>query len=200
MGSHTQTTDSSRTLLNFWKTRKQRKCKSLSRPSQGKQSPSRLSPLILLRMSKLRFRTKKEFPQTNRDLSLLVSSWRMEELFLITTFRRRAPFISFSVSEVACRSLSRPSPAKPSLWRWNHLIPLKMLRQRSRTRKEFPQTSRGLYLLVSSWRMEELSLTTTSRRRAPFISFFVSEEETKSVAHSLHTSMWIWLIWWFLHF
>merc|ERR1711970_1020652 len=115
MGSHTQTTDSSRTLLNFWKTRKQRKCKSLSRPSQEKQSPSRLSPLILLRMSKQRFRTKKESLQTSRGSFLQVNSWRMEELFLTTTSRRRAPFISFSVSEVACRSLSRPSLEKPSL-------------------------------------------------------------------------------------
>merc|ERR1711936_728415 len=108
MGSHTQPTDTSNTLLNFCKTREQRKCKFLSRPSQGKQSPSRLSLLILLRMSKLRFRTRKESPQTSRGSSLQGNSWRMEEHFLTTTSRKRAHFILFSVSEVACRFLSNP--------------------------------------------------------------------------------------------
>merc|ERR1711936_1249649 len=40
-----------------------------------------------------------------------------------------------------------------------------MSRPRSRTRREFPQTSRGRSLLESSLRMEELFLTTTSRMR-----------------------------------
>ena len=37
-------------------TKRKRKCRSLWRPSPGKQSPSRLSPLIPLRMSRPRFR------------------------------------------------------------------------------------------------------------------------------------------------
>merc|ERR1712117_761126 len=40
-----------------------------------------------------------------------------------------------------------------------------MSRPRSRTRREFPQTSRGSSSLESSLRMEEPFLTTTSRRR-----------------------------------
>merc|ERR1719479_409721 len=39
-----------------------------------------------------------------------------------------------------------------------------MSRPRSRTRKEFPQISSVSSLLENSWRMEELFLTTTSRR------------------------------------
>merc|ERR1711923_541875 len=58
-----------------------------------------------------------------------------------------------------------------------------MSRPRSRTRREFPQTSRGSSLLESSLRMEEPSLTTTSRRRALSILCSDLEEETKFVAH-----------------
>merc|ERR1712149_142886 len=59
---------------------KQRKCRFSSRPLQGKLSPLRLSPLIPLRTSRLRFRTKRESHLTNRGSSLLESSWRTEEL------------------------------------------------------------------------------------------------------------------------
>merc|ERR1712063_231686 len=58
--------------------------------------------------------------------------------------------------------------ARPSPWRLSHLTPLRMSRPRSRTRREFPQTSRGSSSLVSSLRMEEPFLITTSRRRALF--------------------------------
>merc|ERR1711936_1140091 len=56
---------------------------------------------------------------------LLASSWKMVAPCLTITSRRRAPFILFSVSGVECRSLSRPSLVRPSLWRWNHLTPLR---------------------------------------------------------------------------
>ena len=49
----------------------------------------------------------------------------------------------------------------------------------NRTRREFPQTSRGWSLLESSWRTAGPSLTTTSRRRALSILCSDWEEETK---------------------
>ena len=124
-------------------------------------------------------RIRKAFPLISRGSSSLESSLRMEGPFLTTTSRRRALFILCSDWEEECRSLSRPSLARPSLWRLSHLTPLRMSRPRSRTRREFPQTSRGWSLLESSLRMEELFLTTTSRRRAPFILCSDWEEETK---------------------
>merc|ERR1712106_1295714 len=51
-----------------------------------------------------------------------------------------------------------------------------MSRPRSRTRRESPQISRGRSSLVNSWKMVALCLTTTSRRRAPFILYSVSGE------------------------
>ena len=49
----------------------------------------------------------------------------------------------------------------------NDLILLKFNNFFYRTRKEFPRTSRGSSSPESSWKMEGLFLTTTSRRRAP---------------------------------
>merc|ERR1712123_48632 len=50
---------------------------------------------------------------------------------------------SHSVSGEVCRSSSRPSLARPSLWRLSPQTPLRMSRPRSRTRRESPQISRG---------------------------------------------------------
>merc|ERR1712106_1143187 len=53
-------------------------------------------------MSKLRYKTRKEFPQISRGLSLLVNSWRTEEHCQITTSRRRALSTLCSVLEEEC--------------------------------------------------------------------------------------------------
>ncbi|CAD6228493.1 unnamed protein product [Miscanthus lutarioriparius] len=66
-----------------------------------------------------------------------------------------------------CRSLLRPSPARPSPLRWSLLTPLTTSRLRFRTRRASPQTSSGSSLPASSSRTGARLLTTTSRRRAP---------------------------------
>merc|ERR1712228_48730 len=59
-------------------------------------SPSRSKPPIPSKMSRPRFRTKKESHQTSNVLSSLVSSWKTVELFPTTTSRKSQPFIWFS--------------------------------------------------------------------------------------------------------
>merc|ERR1711915_738220 len=110
----------------------------LARPSLLK-----LNPLTPLRMSKPRSKTRKEFLQISRGRSLPASSWKMEGPSLTTTSRRSPLSILCSDLGVACRSLSRPSLARPSLLRLNPLTPLRMSNPRSKTRKEFLQISRG---------------------------------------------------------
>merc|ERR1711910_41962 len=113
---------------------------------------------------------------------------------LTTTSRRSPPSILCSDSEEACRSLSRPSLERPSPSRLSPLTALRMLKPRSRTRRESPQTSRGSSLLESSSRMGGHSLTTTSRRSPPSILCSDSEEETNFVAQlrlSNFCSVWI---------
>merc|ERR1712128_13087 len=61
------------------------------------------------------------------------------------TSRRRAPFILYSVSGEVCRSSSRPSLARPSLWRLSPQTPLRMSRPRSRTRRIPPDQQRLIF-------------------------------------------------------
>merc|ERR550519_2651248 len=92
-------------------------------------------------MSRQRSRTKKASHQTSNVRFLLESSLRMEELSPITTSKRNLPSTWSCVSAEECRFLSKPSRERPSLWRLRPQTPLKMLRQRSRTKREFLQTN-----------------------------------------------------------
>ncbi|XBJ03767.1 hypothetical protein VPH35_022836 [Triticum aestivum] len=118
-------------------------------------------------MSRPRSRTRRAFPRTSSALSLLASSWRMAVPLLTTTSRRSPPFTLSSAFGEACRSSSRPSPARPSRLRWSLLTPSTTSRPRSRTRRAFPRTSSALSSQASSWRMAAPSRTTTSRRSPP---------------------------------
>ena len=72
------------------------------------------------------FRTRKVFHQISNVLSLPVSSSKMEEPFLITTSKRNPPFIWFSVFVGVCKSSSRHSLERQSLWKSKHLTLSKM--------------------------------------------------------------------------
>ncbi|XBH77184.1 hypothetical protein VPH35_103695 [Triticum aestivum] len=87
---------------------------------------------------------------------------------LTTTSRRSPPCTLSSALGEACRSSSRPSPARPSHLRWNPPTPLTTSRPRSRTRRAFLRTSSASSLPASSWRMAALLLITTSRRSPPY--------------------------------
>merc|ERR1711904_353780 len=155
-------------------------CKSSLRPLQERPSLLMLSQLTWARTSRPRSKTRKVSHQTNRDLSSLVSNSRMAEPSLTTTSKRSPPSTWFSDSEEVCKSSSRPSLVRPSPSMSSQLIPSKMSRPRSKTRKVSHQTSKDSSSQESSSRTEELSLTTTSRRSPLSISCSDSEVECRS--------------------
>merc|ERR1712070_1061820 len=152
------TTTSKRSPLSTWSSDLEVVCKSSSRPSLVRPSPSMLSQLTLLKTSRPRSKTRKVFLQISKDSSSLESNLRMEELSLTTTFKRNLPFTWSSDLEVVCKSSSRPSLVKPSLLMLSQLTPSKTSRPRSKTRKVSHQISKDLSSLESNLRMEELSL------------------------------------------
>merc|ERR1712125_4511 len=153
------------------KTTTKQKCKFSSRPSQERQSPSTLNSQTLLKTSKPRSRTRKVFPQISKDLSSLVSSLKMEELSRTTTSRRNQHFTWSSAYVVVCKYSSKPSLVRRSPLTSSNQTLLRTLRPKSRTRKEFPQTSKDLSSLVSNSKTVEPCKTITSRRNQPFTWF-----------------------------
>merc|ERR1712021_144917 len=139
-------------------------CKSSSRLSPGRPSPLMGSQPTQLRTSKQRSKIRKEFPQISKDSSSLESNLKMEELSPTTTSKKNQPFILSSDSEVVCKFSSRLSPVRPSPLMSSQQIPSKMLKQRSKIRKESLQISKDSSSLESNSRMVEHFLTTTSRR------------------------------------
>merc|ERR1712224_452294 len=140
------------------------------------------SQLTPSRMSRLRSRTRKVFLQISRDSSSLESSSKTAELSPITTSRRSPPSISSSDSEVVCRSSSRPSLVRPSPSMSSQQTLLRMSKPRSKIKKVSLQISKDSSLLESNSRMEELFLTTTSKRNLPSIWSSDSEEETEKAS------------------
>merc|ERR1712022_37459 len=88
-------------------------CKSSSRPSLVKPSPSMLSQLILSKTSRLRSKTRKVSHQISKDLSSLVNNSKTEEPFQTTTSKRNPLSTWSSDLEVVCKSSSRLSLVKP---------------------------------------------------------------------------------------
>merc|ERR1712139_235314 len=87
---------------------------------------------------------------------------------------------TFSTKQNICKFSSRPSLVRPSPSTSSQLTPSKTSRPRSKTKKVFLQISKDLSSPVSSSRMEEPSLTTTSKRSPLSISSSDSEVECKS--------------------
>merc|ERR1711998_475427 len=100
----------------------------------------------------------------SKDLSSPESNLRMEELSLTTTSKKNLPSTWSSDLEVVCKSSSKPSLVKPSPSMLSQLTPLRTSRLRSKTKKVSHQISKDLSSLENNLRMEELFLTTTSKR------------------------------------
>merc|ERR1712039_704442 len=157
------TTTSKRSPLSISSSDSEVVCKSSSRPSLVRPSPSMSSQLTPSRTSRLRSKTRKVSLQISKDLSSLESNSRMEEPFPTTTSKRSLPSISSSDSEVECKSSSRPSLVRPSPLMSSQLTPSRTSRPRSKIRKVSHQTSKDLSSLVSNLRTEEPSPITTSK-------------------------------------
>merc|ERR1711957_159361 len=82
-------------------------CRSSSRLSLERPSPSMSSQQTPLKTSRLRSRIRKVFPQISRDSSSLESNSKMEELSLIITSKKSPLSILSSDLEVVCKSSSR---------------------------------------------------------------------------------------------
>merc|ERR1711934_888083 len=108
------TTTSKRSPLSISSSDLEVVCKSSSRPSLVRPSPSMSSQLTPSRTSRLRSKIRRVSLQISKDLSSLESNLRMEELFQTTTSKRSLPSISSSDLEVECKSSSRPSLVRPS--------------------------------------------------------------------------------------
>merc|ERR1711935_1318009 len=155
-------------------------CRSSSRLSPVRPSPLMSSQQTQLRTSKQRSKIRKEFPQISKDSSSPESNLKMEELSPTTTSKKNQPFILSSDSEVVCKFSSRLSLVRPSPLMSSQQIPLRMLKQRSKTRKVSLQISKDSSSLESNLKMEELSQTITSKRNPHFIPFLDSEVVCKS--------------------
>merc|ERR1712010_410572 len=150
------TTTSKRSPLSISSSDLEVVCKSSSRPSLVRPSPSMLSQLTPLRTSRPRSKTRKVFLQISKDLSSLESNLRMEEPFQTTTSKRSLPSISSSDLEEVCKSSSRPSLVRPSPLMSSQLIPSRTSRPRSKIRKVSHQISKDLSSPENNLKMEEL--------------------------------------------
>merc|ERR1711865_417419 len=139
-------------------------CKFSSRLSPVRPSPLMSSQQIPSRMLKQRSKIRKVSLQISKDLSSLESNLKMEELSPTITSKRNPHFISFLDSEVVCKSSSRLSLVRPLPLTLSQQTPSRMLKPRSKIRKESLQISKDSFSLESNSRMVEHFLTTTSRR------------------------------------
>merc|ERR1711904_573468 len=94
------TTTSKRSPPSTWCSDPEEVCKSSSRPSLVRPSPSMSNQLIPSKTSRPRSKTRKESLQISKDSSSPESSSRTEELSLTTTSRRSPPSTWCSDSEV----------------------------------------------------------------------------------------------------
>merc|ERR1719265_2634338 len=83
-----QTTTSKKNLPSTWSSDSEEVCKSSSRPSLVRPSPSMLSQLTLSKTLRPRSKTRKVSHLISKDLFSLESNLRMEELFQTTTSKR----------------------------------------------------------------------------------------------------------------
>merc|ERR1712096_387760 len=92
MGVPSPTITSKRSQLYILYSVLEEECKFLSKHLQEKQLLLRLSPLIQLKMSKQRSRTRKVSPQINSVSSSPENNWKMVAPYLTITSRKSQPF------------------------------------------------------------------------------------------------------------
>merc|ERR1739841_493923 len=152
------------------------RCRSSSKHSLVRPSPSRSKAQTLSKQSKQRSKTKRVSLQTSNVLSSLASNSKMAAPSKTTTSKKSPPSTLCSGSVEGCRSSSKHSLVRPSPSRSRAQTPSKPSKQRSKTKKVSLQTSNVLSLLASNSKMAAPSKTTTSKKSPPSTLCSGSEE------------------------
>jgi len=180
-----QITTSKKNQLFTWSLDLEEVCKSLLRLLLERPLLSMLSQQTPLKMSRLKSKIKKESHQISKDSSSLESNLKTEELSPTITFKKNQLFIWFSDLEEVCKSSSKLLLEKPSLLMLNQQTPLKMLKLKSKIKKESHQISKDSFSLESNLKMEELFQTTTFKKSQLSTWFSDLEEVCKSSSRLL---------------
>ena len=123
-----------------------------------------LSPATPLRTSRLKSKTRRASPQISNASSSPASNSKTAEPFPTTTSRRSLLFTWSSDFVEACKSSSRPSPARPSPSMLSPVTPLRTSRPKFKIKRASPQISKDSSSPASSLKMVALYQTTTSRK------------------------------------
>jgi hypothetical protein len=180
-----QITTSKKNQLFTWSLDLEEVCKSLLRLLLERPLLSMLSQQTPLKMSRLKSKIKKESHQISKDSSSLESNLKTEEPSPTITFKKNQLFIWFSDLEEVCKSSSKLLLEKPSLLMLNQQTPLKMLKLKSKIKKESHQISKDSFSLESNLKMEELFQTTTFKKSQLSTWFSDLEEVCKSSSRLL---------------
>merc|ERR1740124_1693064 len=128
MGAHFQITISRRSQLCTWFFACVEECRYSRRHLLARPSHLMLSHPTQLTMSRLRFKTRRVFPQISNVSFLPESSWRMGAHFQITISRRSQLCTWFFACVEECRYSSRHLLARPSPLMLSHPTRLTMSR------------------------------------------------------------------------
>jgi len=127
------------------------------------------NPMTRFKMSRRRFRIKRESHLSNSDWFSQESSWRMDVLYRITTSKRNRLCIwCCDCVVVRCRFSWRLWPERRLLWMLNRMIRFKMWRPRSRIKRESHLSSNVSFSPESNWKMDVLCPIITFKRSLPF--------------------------------
>lgn len=151
---------------------------------------------------KAKIQGKEGIPQISRVSFLLASSLKMGIPFPITRSRKSPLCTWFFAFMVSCRFLSWPLLGRSLLWKLSHQTPLKMSKQKSRTKKvcKLPQLQSWIYHFNLYFMSRNPSWSATialCRQTARGWTYSVRLQHTKAIDPSLGSPSpwWCWGDW-----